>query len=176
MAMLGWLFTLFTAVWTVFLLIIGHAAVMAAIAAVRHSSSTEQPCRSRAPRSRPAAPPPGARRPVDPGQGFRIQREAALAGPGTGCTGRPGADCVGKRAGRPFLVKSAGDPRLAAAAHDPAGVVATGFLTLDDGAQLGRDRSKILLVLGLHAGHEVGTVMEIEEVDPRQLRHAATTS
>ena len=36
MAMLGWLFTLFTAVWTVFLLMIGHAAIMAAIAAVQH--------------------------------------------------------------------------------------------------------------------------------------------
>ncbi len=35
MAMLGWLFTLFTAVWTVFLLMIGHAAMMAAIAALR---------------------------------------------------------------------------------------------------------------------------------------------
>ena len=36
MAMLGWLFTFFTAVWTVFLLMIGHAAIMAAIAAVQH--------------------------------------------------------------------------------------------------------------------------------------------
>jgi len=36
MAMLGWLFTFFTAVWTVFLLMIGHAAIMAAIAAARH--------------------------------------------------------------------------------------------------------------------------------------------
>ena len=35
MAMLGWLFTLLTAVWTVFLLIAGHAAIMAAIAAFR---------------------------------------------------------------------------------------------------------------------------------------------
>jgi hypothetical protein len=33
MAMLGWLFTLFTIVWTVFLLMIGHAAIVAAIAA-----------------------------------------------------------------------------------------------------------------------------------------------
>ena len=31
MAMLGWLFTFFTAVWTVFLLMIGHAAIMAAM-------------------------------------------------------------------------------------------------------------------------------------------------
>jgi hypothetical protein len=36
MAMLGWLFTFFTAVWTVFLLMVGHAAIMAAIAAVQH--------------------------------------------------------------------------------------------------------------------------------------------
>jgi hypothetical protein len=36
MAMLGWLFTFFTAIWTVFLLMIGHAAIMAAIAAVQH--------------------------------------------------------------------------------------------------------------------------------------------
>ena len=36
MAMLGWLFTVFTAVWTVFLLMIGHAAILAAIAAVQH--------------------------------------------------------------------------------------------------------------------------------------------
>jgi len=36
MAMLGWLFTVFTAVWTVFLLMIGYAAIMAAIAAVQH--------------------------------------------------------------------------------------------------------------------------------------------
>ena len=36
MAMLGWLFTFFTAVWTVFLLMIGHAAILAAIAAVQH--------------------------------------------------------------------------------------------------------------------------------------------
>ena len=36
MAMLGWLFTFFTAVWTVFLLMIGHAAIMAAIAVARH--------------------------------------------------------------------------------------------------------------------------------------------
>lgn len=35
MAMLGWLLTLVTAVWTVFLLMIGHAAVMAAVAAIR---------------------------------------------------------------------------------------------------------------------------------------------
>ena len=35
MAMLGWLFTVFTAIWTVFLLMIGHAAIVAAIAAVQ---------------------------------------------------------------------------------------------------------------------------------------------
>ena len=35
MAMLGWLFTLFTAAWTVFLAIIGHAAIMVAIATLR---------------------------------------------------------------------------------------------------------------------------------------------
>jgi hypothetical protein len=35
MAMLGWLFTLFTAAWTVFLAIIGHAAIMIAIATFR---------------------------------------------------------------------------------------------------------------------------------------------
>lgn len=34
-AMLGWLFTFLSAVWTVFLLIIGHAAVMMAIAMLR---------------------------------------------------------------------------------------------------------------------------------------------
>ena len=32
MAMLGWLFTTVTAIWTVFLLIVGRAAIMAAIA------------------------------------------------------------------------------------------------------------------------------------------------
>jgi hypothetical protein len=36
MAMLGWLFAFFTVVWTVFLLMIGHAAILAAIAAVQH--------------------------------------------------------------------------------------------------------------------------------------------
>lgn len=35
MAMLGWLFTLLTAVWTVFLAMVGHAAVMAVLSAVR---------------------------------------------------------------------------------------------------------------------------------------------
>lgn len=35
MAMLGWLFTLFTVIWTVFLVIAGHAAIMAGIAAAR---------------------------------------------------------------------------------------------------------------------------------------------
>ena len=35
MAMLGWLFTLFTIIWTVFLVIAGHAAIMAGIAAAR---------------------------------------------------------------------------------------------------------------------------------------------
>jgi len=36
MAMLGWLFTLLTVAWTVFLLMIGHAAIKAAIVAFRH--------------------------------------------------------------------------------------------------------------------------------------------
>ena len=36
MAMLGWLFALFTVVWTAFLLMIGHAAILAAIAALQH--------------------------------------------------------------------------------------------------------------------------------------------
>ena len=36
MAMLGWLFTILTAAWTVFLILIGHAAVMAAFAALRN--------------------------------------------------------------------------------------------------------------------------------------------
>ena len=35
MAMLGWLFALFTVVWTAFLLMIGHAAILAAIAALQ---------------------------------------------------------------------------------------------------------------------------------------------
>ena len=35
MAMLGWLLTAVTAVWTVFLLMVGHAAIMAAISALR---------------------------------------------------------------------------------------------------------------------------------------------
>jgi hypothetical protein len=35
MAMLGWLFSLLTAVWTVFLLVIGHAVFVAAISALR---------------------------------------------------------------------------------------------------------------------------------------------
>ncbi len=35
MAMLGWLFTLLLVVWTIFLLIIGHAAILAAMAALR---------------------------------------------------------------------------------------------------------------------------------------------
>jgi len=35
MAMLGWLLTVVTAVWTVFLLMVGHAAIMAAISALR---------------------------------------------------------------------------------------------------------------------------------------------
>ena len=37
MAMLGWLFSAVTAVWTIFLLMIGHAAVMAAIATIKHA-------------------------------------------------------------------------------------------------------------------------------------------
>lgn len=35
MAMLGWLLTIVTAIWTVFLLMVGHAAIMAAISALR---------------------------------------------------------------------------------------------------------------------------------------------
>jgi hypothetical protein len=35
MAMLGWLLTAVTAIWTVFLLMVGHAAIMAAISALR---------------------------------------------------------------------------------------------------------------------------------------------
>jgi hypothetical protein len=35
MAMLGWLFTLFTLIWTIFLLMIGHAAIMAAVTTIR---------------------------------------------------------------------------------------------------------------------------------------------
>jgi hypothetical protein len=35
MAMLGWLFTLLTLVWTIFLIMIGRAAILAALAAVR---------------------------------------------------------------------------------------------------------------------------------------------
>jgi hypothetical protein len=37
MAMLGWLFTLLTTVWTIFLLILGHAALIAAIATIKHT-------------------------------------------------------------------------------------------------------------------------------------------
>ena len=37
MAILGWLLTLATAVWTTFLLMVGHAAVMAAAAAIRNN-------------------------------------------------------------------------------------------------------------------------------------------
>jgi hypothetical protein len=37
MAMLGWLFSILTAVWTIFLLMIGHAAVMAAVATIKHA-------------------------------------------------------------------------------------------------------------------------------------------
>ncbi|MFL5077081.1 MAG: exopolysaccharide biosynthesis protein, partial [Microvirga sp.] len=36
MAMLGWLLTAVTAVWTVFLLMIGHAAIMGLIAVVKN--------------------------------------------------------------------------------------------------------------------------------------------
>ena len=36
MAMMGWLLTAITAVWTVFLLMIGHAAIMATIATINH--------------------------------------------------------------------------------------------------------------------------------------------
>jgi hypothetical protein len=36
MAMLGWLLTLVTAVWTVFLLMIGHAAIVTAIGTIKH--------------------------------------------------------------------------------------------------------------------------------------------
>ena len=35
MAMLGWLLTIVTAIWTVFLLMVGHAAIMAAISTLR---------------------------------------------------------------------------------------------------------------------------------------------
>ena len=37
MALLGWLLTFLTTVWTIFLLIIGHAALMAAIATIKHT-------------------------------------------------------------------------------------------------------------------------------------------
>ena len=37
MAMLGWLFTLVTAVWTVFLLMVGHAAIMAAVSTIKNA-------------------------------------------------------------------------------------------------------------------------------------------
>ena len=37
MAMLGWLFTLLTALWTIFLLMIGRAAIMTAVATVRQA-------------------------------------------------------------------------------------------------------------------------------------------
>ncbi|HEX9327805.1 MAG TPA: exopolysaccharide biosynthesis protein [Reyranella sp.] len=37
MAMLGWLLSVLTAVWTIFLLMIGRAAVMAAIATIKHA-------------------------------------------------------------------------------------------------------------------------------------------
>jgi hypothetical protein len=37
MAMLGWLFTALTTAWTIFLLMIGHAAVMAAVATIKHA-------------------------------------------------------------------------------------------------------------------------------------------
>lgn len=37
MAMLGWLLSLLTAVWTIFLLMIGHAALMAAIATIKRA-------------------------------------------------------------------------------------------------------------------------------------------
>jgi hypothetical protein len=37
MAMLGWLFSTITAVWTIFLLMIGHAAVMAIIATIKRA-------------------------------------------------------------------------------------------------------------------------------------------
>jgi len=37
MAMAGWLLSVLTAVWTIFLLMIGHAAVMAAVATIKHA-------------------------------------------------------------------------------------------------------------------------------------------
>jgi hypothetical protein len=37
MAMLGWLLSVITAVWTIFLLMIGHAAVMAIVATMKHA-------------------------------------------------------------------------------------------------------------------------------------------
>ena len=35
MAIFGWLLTIVTAIWTVFLLMVGHAAIMAAISTLR---------------------------------------------------------------------------------------------------------------------------------------------
>jgi hypothetical protein len=37
MAMLGWLFTVLTSLWTIFLLMLGHAAAMAAYATIKHA-------------------------------------------------------------------------------------------------------------------------------------------
>ena len=37
MAMLGWMLSAITAVWTIFLLMIGHAAVMAVVATIKHA-------------------------------------------------------------------------------------------------------------------------------------------
>jgi hypothetical protein len=37
MAMLGWLLTVITAIWTVFLLMVGHAAIMAVISTIKNS-------------------------------------------------------------------------------------------------------------------------------------------
>jgi hypothetical protein len=37
MAMLGWLLSVVTAAWTIFLLMIGHAAAVAAIATIKHA-------------------------------------------------------------------------------------------------------------------------------------------
>ena len=37
MAMLGWLLSALTTVWTIFLLMIGHAAVMTIVATIKHA-------------------------------------------------------------------------------------------------------------------------------------------
>ena len=37
MAMLGWLLSALTTLWTIFLLMIGHAALMAVVATIKHA-------------------------------------------------------------------------------------------------------------------------------------------